>query len=204
MITISIRIFRPEYNIELPSRICGRRWGQTTRRYNRCMPNSILDLPFVGETRRNHALEHATLHVLAAKHPGRMLAGHSNPTGFFILGDVRTEDVTAAAEEALRRLRLGERELAIHPGCGTNFATSALLAGTLAWLVLRGGRSPWGRMLRLPFAIAFALVGLALSRPLGPIIQQKITTDADVGTLQLVEVKASAQGRLTAHRVITR
>jgi hypothetical protein len=45
------------------------------------MSNSILDLPFVQETRRNHALEHATLHMLARKYPDKPMAGHSNPTG---------------------------------------------------------------------------------------------------------------------------
>jgi hypothetical protein len=168
------------------------------------MPNPILDLPFVGETRRNHALEHATLHVLAASNPGKPMAGHSNPTGFFILGNVSTEAVADAATEALRRLRAGESELAIHPGCGTNLATTALLAGTLAWFVLRGARSAFGRVVRLPFAVGFALVGAVASRPLGPIIQQKITTDANVGDLQVVEVRESLRGSLTAHRVITK
>ncbi len=168
------------------------------------MPSSILDLPFVGETRRNHALEHATLHVLAASNAGKPMAGHSNPTGFFILGDVSTQAVADAATEAMRRLKAGERELAIHPGCGTNLATTALFAGTLAWFVLRGGRSTWSRILRLPFAVGLAAVGAVLSRPLGPIIQQKITTDADLGDLQVVEVRQSLRGSLTAHRVITR
>jgi hypothetical protein len=167
------------------------------------MPNSILDLPFVAETRRNHALEHATLHVLAAMHPGSPLAGHSNPTGFFILGSVPTEELKAAVTEALRRLRSGERELAIHAGCGTNLATSALVAGTFAWFVLRGARSFWGKMLRFPFALVLALGGLAISRPLGPIIQQKITTDAEMGSLQVVEVRPSLKGPVTTHRVIT-
>ncbi len=168
------------------------------------MPNPILDLPFVGETRRNHALEHATLHVLAASNPGKPLAGHSNPTGFFILGNVSTEAVADASREALRRLKAGESELAIHPGCGTNLATTALFAGTLAWFVLRGARSTMGRIFRLPFAVGFAVVGAALSRPLGPVIQQKITTDAAVGGLQVVEVRESLRGSLTAHRVLTR
>lgn len=132
------------------------------------------------------------------------MAGHSNPTGFFILGDISTEAVTDAAVEALRRLKAGERELAIHPGCGTNLATTALLAGTLAWFVLRGARSVWGRLLRLPFAVALAVAGAALSRPLGPVIQQKITTDAEVGEMRLVEVHQSLRGSVTAHRVITR
>jgi hypothetical protein len=174
------------------------------KEYNHPMSNSILDLPFILETRRNHALEHATLHVLAEKYSHQPMAGHSNPTGFFILGNLPTEDVQSAANQALTRLRSGESELAIHPGCGTNLATTALLAGTLAWLALRGAKSTFGRIIRIPFALAFALLGVLVSQPLGPIIQQKITTDADMGDLQLVDVHLSSHGRLTTHRVITK
>ncbi len=174
------------------------------KEYNHRMSNSILDLPFILETRRNHALEHATLHVLAETHPNQSMAGHSNPTGFFILGDLPTEDVRSAAAQALTRLRTGESELAIHPGCGTNIATTALVAGTLAWLTMRGAKSTLGRIIRIPFAVAFALLGALVSRPLGPIIQQKITTDAETGNLQIVEVRPSLRGRVTAHRIITK
>jgi len=162
-----------------------------------------LDLPLILETRRNHALEHATLHVLAAKYPNRPMAGHSNPTGFFILGDFPIEDVQSAVTQALTRLRAGDWQLAIHAGCGTNLATTALLAGTLAWFVLRGARSVVGRILRLPIAITLAAFGVLLSRPLGPVVQQKITTDAEMGNLRVVEVRPSLRGRITAHRVIT-
>ncbi len=168
------------------------------------MSNSILDLPFVLETRRNHALEHATLHVLADKYPRQNMGGHSNPTGFFILGNFPTEDVQSAVMQALTRLRAGESGLAIHAGCGTNLATTAILAGTFAWFAMRGAKSTFGRILRAPFAIAFALLGVVLSKPLGPLLQQKITTDADMGNLQIMEVRPSLRGRVTAHRVITK
>lgn len=164
---------------------------------------SVLELPFVGATRRNHALEHATLHVLADKYPNRMLGGHSNPSGFFILGDVPLEAVADAVTEALSRLRLGERGLAIHPGCGTNVATSALLGASLAWFVMRGTRTSSDRLLRFPFAVALAIAGALLSRPLGPVLQQKITTEAEMGALRVTGVRRSLHGRLTAHRVLT-
>jgi hypothetical protein len=167
------------------------------------MLNSILELPYIGKTRRNHALEHATLHVLGAMYPQRMLAGHSNPTGYFIVGDVPLEAVADAATEALRRLRAGEHELALHPGCGTNLATSALLGATFGWFVMRGTRSTFGRLLRLPFALAFAVLGVVLSRPLGPMLQQRFTTDANVGSLRVTGVRHSLRGCLTAHRVMT-
>ena len=164
----------------------------------------ILDLPYVLETRRNHALEHATLHVLASKYPNRRMAGHSNPTGFFILGDFPIDDIAWAVNQALTRLRAGESKLAIHPGCGTNLATTALLSASLAWFVLRGAKSTLGRIMRAPFAVVFALFGLVLSQPLGPVLQQKITTEANLGNLQLLDIRQSMRGKVTAHRVLTK
>ena len=160
----------------------------------------ILDLPYILETRRNHALEHATLHMLARSYKGRM-AGHSNPTGFFLLGDFSTQDVWSNATEALERLREGESGLAIHSGCGTNFATTALLAGTLSWSVLRLAKSTLMRLLLLPLAVTFAILGVLLARPLGPILQQRYTTDANMGNMQILDIIPIRKG---VHRVITK
>ena len=157
----------------------------------------------VGSTRKNHALEHATLHVLAARYPGRMLGGHSNPTGFFIVGDVPMEAIAEAATEAMRRLRAGESSLAIHPGCGTNLTTTVLLGASLGWLVMGGARSNLGRLMRLPIALMLAVLGVLLGRRLGPMLQQKITTDADIGGLHVTGARHSLKGRLNAHRVLT-
>ena len=160
----------------------------------------ILDLPLILETRRNHALEHATLHMLARTYKGSM-AGHSNPTGFFLLGNFSTQDIWSNATEALERLRGGESGLAIHAGCGTNMATTTLLAGTLAWLPLRGTKSTLWRILLLPIAIAFGVIGYTLSRPLGPWLQKNITTEANMGTVQIIDIIPVRSG---VHRVITR
>ena len=160
----------------------------------------ILDLPFILETRRNHALEHATLHMLAHTHTGSM-AGHSNPTGFFLLGDFSTPEVWVAATEALERLRGGESGLAIHAGCGTNMATTALLAGTLAWSVLRLAKSTLTKILLLPLAVVFGVIGVLISRPLGPVLQQRITTEANMGNMQIIDIIPVRKG---VHRVITK
>ena len=160
----------------------------------------ILDLPFILETRRNHALEHATLHMLAHTHTGTM-AGHSNPTGFFLLGNFSNQDVWAAAIEALERLRGGESGLAIHAGCGTNMATTALLAGTFAWSVLRLAKSTLMKILLMPLAVFFGVVGFLISRPLGPVLQQRITTEANMGNMQIIDIIPVRKG---VHRVITR
>jgi hypothetical protein len=163
----------------------------------------ILDLPLILETRRNHALEHATIHILSAKYSDRHLAGHSNPTGFFILGNVSTEDLKSSVTEALTRLRAGQRELAIHPGCGTNFATTALLAGSLAWLPLSGAKSLRRRFWLLPFAVAFGLLGYLISQPLGPLLQAKVTTEADLGDLRIESIALVRRNGIAIHRVIT-
>jgi hypothetical protein len=147
----------------------------------------ILDLPFILETRRNHALEHATLHMLARTHKTSM-AGHSNPTGFFLLGNFSTPDVWSAATEALERLRDGESGLAIHAGCGTNMATTVLLSGTMGWSVLRGAKSTLTRILFLPIAVTLAVVGVLLARPLGPWLQQYVTTEAKMGHMQIIDI----------------
>ena len=165
--------------------------------YNQTM---ILDLPFILETRRNHALEHATLHMLARTHKGSM-AGHSNPTGFFLFGDFSTTDVWASATEALERLREGESGLAIHAGCGTNMATTALLSGTLAWSVLRLAKSNLTRLLLMPIAVTFAVIGVLIAQPLGPVLQQRVTTEANMGNLQIIDIIPVRKG---LHRVITK
>jgi hypothetical protein len=146
-------------------------------------------------------VEHATLKVLARKYDDKTLAGHSNPTGFFLFGDIATEDIRAAIKEAMTRLRAGERDLAIHPGCGTNMATSMVVPAAFAWLPFQGARSTRGRLLLIPVGLTFALFGYLLSKPLGPWFQRNVTTEADLGTLQVVEITRVRKG---VHRVMTR
>lgn len=165
---------------------------------------TILDLPPILQTRRNHALEHATLHILAQKFPGRPLAGHSNPTGFFILGSVPAEDIRAAAVQALTRLRAGERQLAIHAGCGTNYVVSGLLAGSLAWVGLSGARTWRARLLRLPFVLVLSTFAFLISQPLGPILQARVTTEAEPGGMDVVEITPLRLLGLSIHRVVTK
>ena len=162
---------------------------------------SLLDLPLILETRRNHALEHATLQLLASKYPHRQMGGHSNPTGFVILGDVDIGDLADAATEALERLRAGESGLAIHPGCGTNYATSGLLAGSVAWYGL-GGQGKWTKKLwRIPFILPLAVLVWSLSKPLGPKLQAKVTTEAEMGAMEILAVDMIRPGM---HRIRTR
>ncbi|HSG45764.1 MAG TPA: DUF6391 domain-containing protein [Anaerolineales bacterium] len=160
----------------------------------------LLQLPLILETRRNHALEHATLHLLARKYKIAM-AGHSNPTGFYLLGEFELEDIADAATEAIKRLKSGESGLAVHEGCGTNLAVAALLPATFAWAPLRGARSTRWRLLLIPLALVFALFGYFLSKPLGPWLQKYITTEADLGNMQITQILFVRKG---LHRIITK
>ncbi len=160
----------------------------------------ILDLPYILETRRNHALEHATLHMLARTHKTSM-AGHSNPTGFFIFGELLTEDIRMALNEAYTRLRAGEKGLAIHPGCGTNLIATAFLPATMAWMPISGVRSNRWRLLLLPIALVFGVFGFILSKPLGTWLQRNITTEANLGNMQIIDVTLVRKG---VHRIITK
>src|ERR671917_1772192 len=78
--------------------------------------------------RRNHALEHATIVVMMKREPGRRFNGFSTDEGFFVQGVRFTEEVDSAAREALRRLRAGEKRLAVHRNCGTTIVAANLLA----------------------------------------------------------------------------
>jgi hypothetical protein len=165
---------------------------------------SVLDIPAVARTRRNHGLEHATLHILAQRHPHTTLAGHSDAAGFWVLGDVAIEEIQEAVEEALGRLLAGEKQLAIHPNCGTNFATAGVLAGLAAGIAMLGGRSKRERIERLPLAALLATLALIVAQPLGALVQERITTSGEPGELRVIEIVVSRRGRWRAHRVVTR
>lgn len=165
---------------------------------------SLLNMDFVSRIRRNHGLEHATLHILAERRPSRSVAGHSNVNGFWILGDVSTEELASAVQEALRRLHNGEHSLAIHPNCGTNFATSGVMAGLAASLAMFGAGRRWrDKLERVPLAVTLATLALIVAQPLGLKFQQNVTTSGYPEGLKVLEISQANRGKVTAHRVIT-
>jgi len=156
-------------------------------------------------TRRNHALEHATMQILSRKQPGRRMAGYSTPRGFWVIGSVEITTLQEAVDEAQMRLRGGERQLAIHPFCGTNFALAGLAAGVVSWLAMLGGdgslRSKWDR---LPLVTVLATLAMMLTFPLGPKLQERFTTDATLGDLHVVQINRYERSGMPAHHVLTR
>jgi hypothetical protein len=156
-------------------------------------------LDIVNTTRQNHALEHATMHVLSQRNPYLRLVGRSTPSGFFIYGPLDTQEVANAATEALLRLQQGEAHLAIHPRCGTNLVVTSVLAGTAAFGATLG--RPRSRLDRLPLALMAATLAAIVAQPLALKIQEQITTSAEVEGLYIAEVTRQEKGRLVVHKV---
>lgn len=141
--------------------------------------------------RRNHALEHATVAVLLARHGPTRLAGRASGDGFFLFGDIDGDELADCAREALQRLQAGQAGLAVSPLCGTNIAMAGFLAAGAATAVLSTGAT------RDRFANAFvaAMLGVIASQPLGRLVQQHLTTSPDLGGVEIVGMRTVA-GRL--------
>ncbi|MCY3864118.1 MAG: DUF6391 domain-containing protein [Chloroflexi bacterium] len=163
--------------------------------------------PFILRVRRNHGLEHATIHILNGRN--YKLSGRSSEGGFILLGGAPTEQVESAVIEALERMKAGERKLAIHPNCGTNLVTTGFLAAAVAFLGFagRGLRKSWERF---PTMMVAMMAVVLLSMPLGMSLQRHFTTEGDLGDMELVSVTRERKTvpfsgqRVTLHRIVTR
>jgi hypothetical protein len=166
---------------------------------------SLLRRPTLSRIRRNHGLEHATIHLLSQKHPQQSFIGRSDPGGYYIYGEVETTELQQIAHEALARLRRGEHHLAIHPNCGTNLVTSGLLAGGASFLSLIGSdKEGWRKRLdRLPNAILLTMIALLISQPLGRAAQKHVTVQADPEDLEILGIQRLGEEPRPIHRIIT-
>lgn len=166
---------------------------------------SILEWGPFSRVRRNHALEHATLQVLAEKNPNLRMAGYSDTSGFWLMGDALTESIYAAVQEATRRLDKGEHSLAIHPNCGTNYVAAGILAGTAAWLGMAGvGRGLRSKLERWPIVVSLVTLAMIFAQPLGPILQARVTTAPALKGMRAVGIHRQQRGDMPVHHVLTR
>lgn len=155
-------------------------------------------------TRKNHAVEHATIHLLSKMLPGHRFSGVSVPTGFWIMGVADLEDIRKAAEVGLARLMNGETRLAVHPSCGTNIAVTALIsaAASLTAMELRDDEEcslsdTFGSL------VAGGVIGAFAGRPLGPRAQKYVTTDADVRGMSIAGITCHFLRNFTAFYIET-
>jgi hypothetical protein len=139
---------------------------------------------FLEQIRRNHGIEHATVHVLSESNPKLSVIGRADGGGFNIIGNVEPHALAEAAQEALRRMQAGEGDLAVHPRCGTQLVTVGALTGLAAFLAL--GRRP--RVSRLPDVMIATTLAAFVAQPLGLSIQRYITTSPDAQAARFVSV----------------
>ncbi|HEC23408.1 MAG TPA: hypothetical protein ENI95_10890 [Chloroflexi bacterium] len=166
---------------------------------------ALLDTPFVRRVRRNHGLEHATIHLLAQRIPNLRIVGRSDSSGFWLFGNVPTEAVRESATRALERMRKGEHHLALHPNCGTNLVTMALLGTVATFVALLGSdRERFGKLQRLPLVALGLMMTAVVAQPLGMRLQEHITTLGDPADLEIVDIQRLDRGGMTIHRVLTR
>ncbi len=169
----------------------------------------VLNINYVRRVRRNHGLEHATVHVLSSRIKNLSIAGRSDVGGFWLMGNVDTEQVTSAVNEALTRMQNGEHNLAVHPNCGTGLVTTGLMAsmaGMLGTLGAKRGISNY--IARLPTITLLTIGAIILSQPVGLQLQEHFTTLGDPGDLQVLDIhRETATGLLgrpiILHRVNT-
>ncbi len=148
--------------------------------------------------RQNHAMEHATIDVLLKRLERKVrLLGYAGPSGFYMVGDIPTETLEQSAQEALRQLRGGNRDIAVSAMCGTNFVVAGMVAGAASMIAGRG-HSGWSRFQRMATA---SIIAAILSPPLGQLAQRHLTTDAEQDNVTSLRVVKKGWGRLTWHKV---
>lgn len=154
------------------------------------LPGQLLRL-FVDERRqRNHALQLATVNVLAGRYGAQLLpAGMVETDGFIVHGPAQPQMVLEAAREGLQRLQAGELRLALHPR-STMTMGSALLIALLAFaglLLLLRVLSFGTLLLALLGALIIARV---LAQPLGAFFQRHLFKRLDLQGMEVTRLDA--------------
>ncbi len=154
----------------------------------------------ISRVRRNHGLEHATIHMLSAKHTQFSAQGNSDHKGFSlnIYGELTLADVETAVYEAHKRLSNGEHDLAVHQNCGTVLVTMGVLAALGSQLAFmyeerRQKRSQMNLPVftaAAPTAVLLSIIAIIVGRPLGIKFQAAYTVEGDIGDLKIVRIRA--------------
>jgi hypothetical protein len=172
------------------------------------MARPVLRLPLILRTRRNHALEHATIHVLSRRVRNLSMAGRSDPNGFVLFGDAPTESIEQAVTDALSRMKRGESQLAVHPNCGTNLVTAGALTTLAAYIGTRGMKKSMNAD-RAASTMTLMMLALMVAQPLGMSLQRHFTTEGEPGDLEVMSVERTERKLpflepMTVHIVKTR
>ena len=152
----------------------------------------------ITQIRRNHGLEHATIHLLSNRFKGFGAQGNASLNGFHLnlYGEIPDEAVEQAARDALQRMKDGEEGLALHPNCGTVLLTTAVLATIAGQAVFtfektrscKSSLSFLDFLGTLPSAILAVVAALIVSKPAGMFFQS-YTTTGQPGSMEIKSVK---------------
>jgi Domain of unknown function (DUF6391) len=131
--------------------------------------------------RQVHALEHATVWLLGETSliaprtaDNETIGGLSTEKGFYLYGEIERLNLNRAVHLALKRIKAGEWDLAIHPRCGTNLSVAMLLtAGLVVSNHILFPRGILSQMLGLGIAMTAAA---QISPDLGTSVQKYLTT----------------------------
>jgi hypothetical protein len=140
----------------------------------------------IEDIRRNHALEHATVSLLLGRlGPDLRVAGRASGDGFFLYADLPQSLLNECVNEALTRLQRGEAFWAVTPHCGTNIATTGVLATLASSAVIGNGK----RSDRMGLAIIAGMAAVVAAQPIGRLIQKYLTTSPDLSETQIVSIE---------------
>jgi hypothetical protein len=160
----------------------------------------IVNLPFVVgafrefqmdlQTRRNHALEHATILCLEANSRKRF-SGYAEQNGFRVAGHASVKEIRTAFEHVRRAIQSGERLSYVSPRCGSNITTAlgfglGLLLFVAIWTVLFD--PPLFVRASALIAVVFLFVGLR--HGIGNVIQRRYCMAVDFEAVHLRNVRS--------------
>jgi len=144
----------------------------------------LLNLPFIGSVarrlfvseaeRRNHALEHGTIHFLVTKYePSRAIGGRALRHGFRLSGVGNPDDIRRAFHDLLSLSPEQRHRVVVAKNCGSMMVIAQgigvfmlLLAAVLFVCI------PLSRVAVATILITQLIVFIALRRPLGRLVQR--------------------------------
>jgi hypothetical protein len=144
-------------------------------------------------TKRNHALEHATILILEAD-SGRRFSGRAEPNGFRICGRTTASEIRAAFERVRRVVESGGELACVTRRCGSNVVTALGMAMGLltvvavASVVLRPSLT-----VRAVTLIGVVLLFVGLRRGIGNAIQRRFFLNVDFVQVALRDVRGTPQ-----------
>jgi hypothetical protein len=163
----------------------------------------VVNLPFLvatfrafrmdAATRRNHALEHATI-LFLEESSGRRFAGRSSWNGFHVVGPATAREIRTAFDRVRRVFQDGQELSYITPRCGSNLVTAlglgltSLLLTAVATILFQPPL-----IVRAAALVAVVLVFVALRHGIGNAIQRRFFMRVDFTEVQVRDVRTARQ-----------